>query len=368
MTRLAIVALPRDPNPYQELLYGAMRRHDVSVVYGGRLTPSHTVNVLSLPAELAALRARGFRILHIHWTFGFAPSFGKRWSPLRRMSRWWFGLVLASARRLGYRIVWTAHNLLPHEPVFDDDLAARSTLVSACDLVIGHSPQALADLRALGMEPAAEIVIPHGPIAPPDVRRMAPPGDRSPRTIMFFGRVEPYKGLDVLFEAIQSLQSSRLRLVVAGACGDAGLRHQVRGWASASPVDVELRLDHVADASLAGVLGEADCLVFPFRRVTTSGSVLLAMAAARPVIVPDLPALSELPAEAVIRYSDGANGLHAALLEAASLPPERLGAMGAAGRRFALSHSWEEVSCATHRALDRLLDVSRPPGHQINAL
>ena len=50
---MKMLVLPRDPNPYQGLLYGAMGRLGVRIRYLGELTPSHAVNMLLLPAELA---------------------------------------------------------------------------------------------------------------------------------------------------------------------------------------------------------------------------------------------------------------------------------------------------------------------------
>ena len=66
---------------------------------------------------------------------------------------------------------------------------------------------------------------------------------------------------------------------------------------------VSLRLEYLDDAELLRLLADADVLVYPFRRITTSGSVMLGLAAGRPVVVPDLPAFRDLPAEATYRYS-----------------------------------------------------------------
>jgi len=53
---MRILVFPRDDlNPYQRLLYDEMGRLGARVTYLGRLTPSHTLNLLLLPAELTAL-------------------------------------------------------------------------------------------------------------------------------------------------------------------------------------------------------------------------------------------------------------------------------------------------------------------------
>ena len=61
------------------------------------------------------------------------------------------------------------------------------------------------------------------------------------------------------------------------------------------------------------MLAAADVVVLPFRRVTTSGSAMLALSHGRPLIVPDLPGLADLPDEAVLRYDGGVPELIAAI-------------------------------------------------------
>lgn len=136
---MKILALPRNSNPYQEFLYGEIRRAGHDVRYAGQVTPLHTLNLLLLPLEIAACRVAGWRVLHLHWVFAFQIPGSGRLPWLRKVARAWFALVLCVGRRLGMHVVWTAHNVLPHERVFDDDLAARRLLVRSSDLVFAHS-------------------------------------------------------------------------------------------------------------------------------------------------------------------------------------------------------------------------------------
>ncbi len=137
---MRVLVFPRDdPNPYQRLLYGEMERLGTRVSYLGRLTPSRTLNLLLLPLEVAVRRAGGARLVHLHWVFGFGLPGGSRFAGMRRLAQAWFTLWLRTTRLLGVRIVWTAHNVLPHSPVFADDIAARRALVAASDLVLAHS-------------------------------------------------------------------------------------------------------------------------------------------------------------------------------------------------------------------------------------
>jgi hypothetical protein len=187
---MRVLALPRDPNPYQGLLYGEMRRLGVRVSYIGEPTRSRTLNLLLLPLEILAGRLGGARVVHLHWVFAFTLPGGSRFPVLRRLSYAWFRVWLRTCRMLGMRLVWTAHNVLPHQPVFSDDVTARRALVNASDLVLAHSPSALTELAVLGAVPRRSAVIEHGPLSPvPSAGALRTPGSGDgPREFLRQGR------------------------------------------------------------------------------------------------------------------------------------------------------------------------------------
>lgn len=361
MRPVKVLAIPRDPTPYQELLYRALRRRGTPVRYAGTLTGSRSVNLLALPFELAAMRLRGYRIFHLHWTFGFAFPIPVARGQMQRISRLWFTIVLRVARMLGFAVVWTAHNVLPHDPVFDDDVTARRTLVGCCDLVIAHSADAIESLAALSARPMSSAIIPHGPISPPAVERLPPPEAGTPRTIVFVGRIARYKGLEDLLEALAGLQA-QVRVVVAGACADEALAARLTQAAAGLEHVLELSIGYLPDSELIRRLRSADALVFPFRTVTTSSSVMLGLAAGRPAIVPDLPVFAGLPDKAVIRYPAGPDGLRAALLEVAEMPAVALLDRATAARQAATLDSWDEIAARTASEFEHVLQRrSGPP-------
>jgi glycosyltransferase involved in cell wall biosynthesis len=354
---LRLIALPRDSNPYQESLYGEMRRLGAEVRYAGDLTPSHTLNLLLLPFELAAARLRGWRVLHVHWVFGFKLPGAGRFPLLRRLAQRWFEAILALTPALGIRVVWTLHNVLPHEPVFHDDVAARRALVGASDLVIAHSRSALEQLReTVGVAPRDEVVVPHGPpVRLPAAEKLPPPGTRGrPRTFLFAGKIFEYKGVEDLIAAFAALSPRHdVRLVVAGACPDGALRERLRRAAAPLGDRVDLRLGYVPDGERAGLFAEADAVVLPFRRVTTSGSALEAMSHARAVVLPGLPAFDELPDDAVIRYDDSPAALRAALEWLAQCPAGELERVASEAAAYASTLSWSDSARQTAEAVTR---------------
>ena len=364
---MRVLVFPRDPNPYQRLLYGEMAKRGAHPFYLGQLTPSRTLNLLLLPLELACQRSRGGRVLHLHWVFAFTLPGAQRFPALRHVAAVWFRIWLRSARLLGVHVVWTAHNVLPHQPVFPDDAATRRFLVARSDLVLAHSPATLADLAKLGAVPARSALVRHGPFAPPvPAASLRRPGSGSDgyRQFLFFGQVEEYKGVEDLLRAFASLPGNvPAQLTVAGECGDPGLRSRLWELAGQCGGRAVLRLEHVPDAAVTPLIAAADAVVLPFRRVTTSGSAMLAMTHGRPLIVPDLPALTDLPARAVVRYDGTCPGLTAALADVARADPGHLAAMSAAALACSAETSWRDIAAATLAEMTSLLagPLSRKP-------
>jgi glycosyltransferase involved in cell wall biosynthesis len=355
---MKVLAFPRDPNPYQRLLYSEMERLGTQVRYMGTLTPSHTLNLLLLPGELAARRAMGAKLVHLHWVFAFGLPGSARFPFLRRIAHEWFLIWLRSCRVLGVRLVWTAHNVMPHAAVFDDDLSARRTLVKSSDLVVAHDQSTLVELSALGAVPKKSAVIPHGPLLlskPADAYRIPGAGD-GPRQALFFGRVLEYKGVEELLTAFIDIpEEVKAHLLVTGQCDDSQLRSRLEILAAKGGSRVSLLLKRIADADLSRLLAQADFVVLPFRRVTTSGSAILALGHARPLIVPNLASLANLPEEAVKRYDGTVPGLTAALDCMARASREVLASMSTAARSYAPGPAWQEVAARTISEMTSLL-------------
>jgi glycosyltransferase involved in cell wall biosynthesis len=367
--KLRILVYPFDEGPYQELLYREMRTLGANVRYLKGPTPSATANLLLTPLVLAMWRARGYRVLHLHWVWPFRLPRRGGGRALPRLMQLLFGWWLGWSKRLGFKIVWTAHNLLPHAPVFYDDVAARRTLLGAADLVLVHSVAAGQELRRMTGVPFKELLLPLGPYSA-DLRSADAVRDRygvtsDERLLSFFGVVQPYKGVADLLEAFTSGPIPGARLLVVGDCPDPLYRRQLEKIALVSPGTVRLQFGRVSDSELAEILAAADLVVLPFREVTTSGSLQLALSMGRPVLIPDLSAFEHLPSDAVLRYDGSVTGLRAALVEACGASVSKLGELAKNGQEFAARESWSEIARNAMAALSGLFDIeSGVPAHR----
>ena len=145
---------------------------------------------------------------------------------------------------------------------------------------------------------------------------------------LFIGRLEAYKGLDVLVEAARRVEDYGPRVVIAG---EGRLERYVRG---PLPGNVELRKWLVGDDEAVELFRRCGLVVLPYIEASQSALVAAAYFFRKPVVVSDAGALAEYVVEGetgwVVPRGDAqalAEALHDALGD-----PQRLAEMGRAGR------------------------------------
>ncbi len=225
---------------------------------------------------------RGARILHIHWPT-FAVQVGHR-RPLR-LSLWFSRLALLWVMVLGYRVVWTIHNLLPHQAETSDDLGVARDLARLSRVMIAHSPTVRRDaISVLGASAERLFVVPLGNYLsvyepcerdPAEARRILGT-DPGAFLFLFFGNIRPYKGLPKLLTTFQAHFQDRECLVVAGDFIDDAEAFDL--LCNQGPLPrVILRPGRVPDNEVACLFTSADVACFPFESCTTSSSAVLAL-------------------------------------------------------------------------------------------
>ena len=185
----------------------------------------------------------------------------------------------------GYPTVLTVHDPLGHPgaPALTraENWAFRRWFVRA-DRFVVHG-QALVEELAPIVDRRRIVVIPHG--GTPRSEPLAQPASPS---VLLFGRLEQYKGVEVLVEAMPLVWQRRpeVRLVVAGTGVAARL----------VPDDprISLMSRYICETEVEGLFAAASLLVLPYTQASQSGVGLLAIARGVPVVVSDLGALPEL--------------------------------------------------------------------------
>ncbi|MCX8062830.1 MAG: glycosyltransferase family 4 protein [Anaerolineales bacterium] len=153
----------------------------------------------------------------------------------------------------------------------------RRLIVPRAHSVHVHSKVFIKSAQNLGAHNVT--VIPHGSIAERFTKHYCPDRRREP-IALFFGRLEPYKGLGLLVEAGLKLQG-KLRIVIAGP---GRIPSKVRKVIQEHPEWFELRNCFISDEEVAELFQRASVLVLPYLQATQSSLPLIAAAFGVPVV------------------------------------------------------------------------------------
>jgi glycosyltransferase involved in cell wall biosynthesis len=352
-SRLQIASFPSmlRTNPYQRLLYSALGEHGFALV---------SEPVFALHWLVRARRKVGY--LHFHWPQPFwrhekGPRRLRR--PLSSVKLGLFAARLVAARALGYRVVWTVHQVLPHEVESErlDRLGARA-LAALSNLLIVHDGGTLESVQnELGPRPARKAaIVPHGSYIGvyPEGRaretvRASLGITSSAFLFLCFGDLRDYKDVDRLLAAFSTAELPEAVLVVAGTVCSEAQGEAVRRHAAADP-RVKPILRFVPDDLVTELFGAADVAVIARGDGGTSGSLILALSMAVPVVAARVPVYEALlggGAAGWLFEPGSSDALRAALEDAAASGGDERRFKREAALARAESLRWPEIGART---------------------
>jgi starch synthase len=286
------------------------------------------------------------------------PTLARTWATLRRFRPEVVHLqetiqndprLIVVAGALPGRYALTIHDPTPH-PGHPERRAAfhrlRRGLVRGAGLIFVHAEALRDEVIEFESPSCPVVVVPHGVDEPAP----SPLPDRP--SVLFFGRIQVYKGLETLLDAMP-LVWRRLPETTLTVAGD--------GEVAPHPVladrRVTLRNEHVPERDVPGLYGGATCVALPYLQASQSGVGSLAKQFGRAMVASDVGGLPELVTPDVGRLvapGDPA-ALAGALLDV--LVDRRLAeAMGRAAAASVVEESgWRRVGELTLEAYERHL-------------
>jgi beta-1,4-mannosyltransferase len=307
-------------NPSLLLLFSEVMQNGVKII-----PYSKKKNLLSRPD-----------VIHVHF-----PEWLIRWkrpwlAPLDVIAT--LGLLWLGRRR-GAALVWTGHDLEPHELTRPRLWRAYNRFfISQVDLLISFSEGATSLLaeRHSGLAAVPAVVVPHGHYrgyytAPPKaaILRKELKLDHRP-VLLYFGLIRPYKNVPGIIRAWRQLAEPRPQLVIAGRPLDSKIAEAIKQEAG-DVKDVHLLLHFIHDDEVPTIFAIADVVLMPYmaRSALNSGAAHLALSLNRPAVLNDTPAnrdLRDMFGAEWVWLCDGTPGgaLRTALVAAATNRPQPL--------------------------------------------
>ncbi|HTA96982.1 MAG TPA: glycosyltransferase family 4 protein [Solirubrobacteraceae bacterium] len=319
--------------------------------------------------------ARSADVVHFQWLA--VQHLDGRLLPARRT---------ADGRRRP--LVLTAHDVLPREPR-PGQLSAQKRLYDRFDAIVVHSEHGRERLiDELGADGERVHVIPHGVfthLAPGisgerqagmtglDAEVGTSEKDDAPRargggpvfesaqakakrpTVLMFGLMRPYKGIDVLLDAWRGAAGEEpiedAELLIAGMP-----RMDISGLRADAPANVSFDPHFVTDEELPAYFERADLVVLPYLQADQSGVLFTALAFGKPLLLSDVGGFPEIQSTGAARIVEAGDpralgkALREMLADEAALTEMCVRARAAANGRY----SWKAIAAA-HIELYELL-------------
>ncbi len=222
----------------------------------------------------------------------------RAWKPDLLVMKYWMSWFAPSlgyvARHAGCKSVVVLDNVIPHEAHWFDKPLTRYFL-KGCTGFVSMSESVRQDLLSLRPD-APNILLPHplyahfGPRLPREQAAESLGIDPARKTLLFFGLIREYKGLDILLEAFRNLPED-YQLVIAGEPYGSFDKYQRIIDSLPSRDRVFVFPDYIRDARVKVFFSAADLAVLPYRSATQSGISSIAYHFDVPMVVTDVGGL-----------------------------------------------------------------------------
>ncbi|WP_304066857.1 glycosyltransferase [Pedobacter glucosidilyticus] len=264
---------------------------------------------------------RQFDFVHIHWTHTFMIDEKQIKTIFKSLK---FILNVLFLKILKVKLFWTIHNISNHEnkntsiEIFFLRILAKYLV----DKIIVHSKYIKPDvIKSYKLSPSnfdKVVVIKHGnycdfyknDISKQEARKLLEL-DNSDFIYLFFGMIREYKGIAELISIFNKISDNKVKLLIVGKVSlTTGLKDFIE-LINASNNKILGAFDYIPNDHVQYYINAADVMVLPYKNISTSGSLLLAMSFGKAVIIPDFGFVSEyIDSKGILTYTPSSlNGL-----------------------------------------------------------
>lgn len=213
-----------------------------------------------------------------------------QWMPIPALDRY----IVRKLKKKNIPVFFTVHDTSPfnESPTIKGQGVGWQSSLELFDALFVHTETSKQTLEQYGIPPEKIIIVSHGMLSFGPMEKSL----TSQKTILFFGTIKPYKGIDILLKAFQKIANGRnILLNIIGSCQNDDIdryRSLITTYNIADKVNLDVR--YFADAEIPQMLSNATIVVFPYLRIDGSGALLTAITYEKPFIASDIGIFHEI--------------------------------------------------------------------------
>jgi beta-1,4-mannosyltransferase len=252
------------------------------------------------------------KILHFHWPESLWRTNYFLLSIIKSIR---FIIAVYFLRSLGYKLVFSAHNVIPHFGKINVGLEKRMRrfILKHFDLTIGHSYLTYQELKSTyNIKPRNYVLALHGlyynylSLSGKHYDNIA----RSEKIKLYlqYSKNE-YKGsarfLDLFGELPQDIKSNFCLVLSGDKNSDITKKISENGITYVWIDEETQNKGYLSDEELVGIIKAVDFVVLPYKKITTSGAYFLALTFNKKVLATNLPFFKAHSTEQIAVLYDG---------------------------------------------------------------
>jgi len=196
------------------------------------------------------------------------------------------------------RYILTTHNIYPHNSSIESKAKYRKRFCKVEPLIntfITHTRSSKQDLnKEFNVQYNKIQVAHHGVFVPQDyIPTKRAIVENNIWHLIMYGKHSYYKGTDILVKALSLLDSDLKKRIHVTICGTITKEYLHELQSVKTDVEIDYIIGFIADDKLYSLIDKSDIILLPYRAISQSGVLLLALYFRKMIISSDLPSFKE---------------------------------------------------------------------------
>ncbi|WP_054023198.1 glycosyltransferase family 4 protein [Bacillus sp. FJAT-28004] len=270
-------------------------------------------------------QAKAGDIVHIHWMHHAYQNNNPLLFIVKSII---FVMTMLYLKLRNVQLVWTIHNLYPHQVKYKRlERFMRTLICKFCSkLLVASESIKRKVMMEFGVPASKLFVVKHGHYLgvykPAGFNFRESYGiSKEADVYLFLGAIKAYKGVEDLIEAFNACKTRNTYLIIAGKA-DKQMESYLKRVEDKENIILDLRF--IPNEAVADLISAVDVMVMPYKEITTSGSAILGLSFRKLIVMPDNDFIDEYFMEdMVVSYNpNDYNGLENAMKAALNVKRE----------------------------------------------